>query len=343
MSIAIESGVGTINYGRQSAKGTPATAATTTVGYNRPKWDSGQLKSGKTNGRASYIDGNRFSSPQSYVDKVGGEVGTLKVFVQPENAGLYGAAALGVDTVTGSADPWTHTITSAGTSGQWGTWWQKVGASVGPQREMYSDSKIGKLSLKAATADKIMQYEITVFSLNPAEVYTVDAAKAEDSSDAFLWTETGGAVTFDGSVTSDVNEETLEIDTGMEPYWGNDIAPSQLIEKRGSITSAVATIATDVTLGQYRKAIYGNASPSLGDKPTKDVYYASLVTVYTRSATRKVTITRPRMEVKPDEMVIAPISGGGPSAISFGGECLKSGATPALTMVVLSGDATTYA
>src|ERR1700754_4592089 len=289
MSTAIESGVGTINYGRQVAKGTPATAATVTTGYNRPKWFDGALKPGKTLSQEGYIDGQRFVSPSMFTDKVGGEVGTLQLQVQPDNAGLFAAAILGVDTVTGSSDPYTHTITSAGTSGQWGTWWQKVGAAVGPEREMWSDSKIAKLDFKAATAQKVMHYDLDIQSLNPAQTFTTDAARTEDSSDPYLWTEVAGSVTFDGTVDTDVNEETLTIDTGMTPYWGDNIAPSQLIEARGSIVSAVASIVTDPTLGFFRKAVYGPASPSSGAQPTKAVYYASLATTYTRSATRTMT------------------------------------------------------
>lgn len=343
MGTAIESGVGTLNYGRQSVKGTKATAATTTIGYNKPKWFGGALKSGKTLGSEDYVDGNRFSSPSMFTDKVGGDVGTVTIQVQPENAGLFAAAILGVDTVTGTSDPYTHTITSAGTSGQWGTWWQKVGAAIGPERELYSDSKIGKLVMTGGQDQNVLHYDLSIMSLNPGEVFTTDPAKTEDTSDPLLWTEVTGAVTFDSTVDSDANEETLEIDTGMQPYYGDNILPSQLIEAKGTIVSTVKSIVTDTTLGFYRKAVYNTAAPTAGTQPVKTVYYASLVTVYTRSATRTMTVTRPKIAVRPDDMVVAPQPQGGPNEISFGGPCLKSGATPALTIVVLSGDATTYA
>lgn len=343
MATAIESGIGTLNYGRQSAKGTPATAATITVGYNRPKWFGGALAAKKGLGQEEYVDGQRFASPSVFTDRVGGPVGAVIVQAQPENAGLFAAAILGVDVVTGGADPYTHTITSAGTSGQWGTWWQKVGSAIGPQREMYSDSKIKSLKLTAGAAQKVMHYDLDILSLNPAEVFGTDAAKTEDASDPYLWTEVTGTVTFDGTVDTDVNEETLEIDTGMEAYWGDDIRPAQLIEKKGSIVSTVKSIITDTTLAKYRKAVYNNVAPANGTKPVKDVFYAALATVYTRSATRTLTITRPRIAVNPEDMIVAPQPEGGPIEIAFGGACLKSGATSAVTIVALSADATTYA
>ena len=53
MAIAIESGIGTLNYGRQTAKGAIATAATTAVGYNRFKWQGGALAPKKQLGMAN--------------------------------------------------------------------------------------------------------------------------------------------------------------------------------------------------------------------------------------------------------------------------------------------------
>lgn len=343
MSNVIESGIGTLNYGKQTAKGTVATAATTTVGFDRPKWFDGVLGAKKTLGEEEYIDGQRFGSPSQYVDTVGGDVGDITIQAQAENVGLYAAQLLGVDTVTGAADPWTHTITSAGTAGAWATWWQKVGATVGPQRELYSDSKIAKLTISCAEKQNVMHYAMKIASLNPGQVYTVDPAKTEATTDPYFWTETSGLVTFDGSVMSDVNEEIVEVDTGIKPYWANSITPSQLIEGKGTITSTLKTIVTDGMLAEYQKAIYGEASPAAGKTPVKTVFYAAASTVYEKSATRKVTITRPRIAIKPDEMAVGAQREGGEIPIAFGGTCLKEGATAALTIVALSGEKESYA
>lgn len=343
MTTVIESGIGTLNYGKQAAKGTKAVAATTTVGYDRPNWFDGVLKSGKGYGEEPFIDGQRFASPAVYTDKLGGDVGELTVQVQPENAGLYAAQILGVDTVTGSADPWTHTITSAGTSGAWGTWWLAVGSAVGPEKAVYWDTKIGKLMLQVGRDQKTMHYALSIMALKPAEVFTTSPAKAAVTTDPYLWTEVTGAVTFDGTVDSEANEETLEIDTGMDGYWGDDIFPAQLIEKKGTIVRTISSIITDATLLKYRKAIYATTTPTAGTLPVKDVFYAAASTVYTRSATRTMTITTPRVAVRPDDMEVGARREGGEIPIQFGGSCLKSGATAALTIVVLSGESGSYA
>lgn len=343
MATVIESGVGFVKYGRQAAKGTIAVAATTTVGYNFPRLLSTNLKSGKTHGREEYVDGQRFASPSVFTDRVGGAVGSLSVQVQPENAGLYAAAILGVDTVTGASDPYTHTITSAGTSGQWGTWWQKVGSVIGPVRQVYWDSKIAKLTMSAKTDQKVMHYDLDIVAITAAQVFATDPAKTEDTSDPYLWTEVTGACTFDGTVNTDVNEEIVTVDTGLEPWYGDDIKPGQLIEKKGSITRTLKTIVTDDTILKFNKALYNTTTPSTGDVPVKDVFYAAMSTVYTRSATRTLTYSSPKIEVDPAEMMIAPLTEGGPLELNFGGSCLKDGATAALTVVALSADATTYA
>lgn len=343
MTTAIESGIGTLNYGKQPAKGTPATAATTTVGYDRPKWFDGALGVAKKLSSEEYTDGNRFGSPTTFVDTVGGDVGSLVHQAQPENVGLRFAQTLGVDTVTGVSDPYTHTITSAGTSGAWGTWWAKVGAAVGPVRQMFSDCKTKKLAFMVGRDQKTMHLTEDIVSLNPGEVYASDPAKAENASDPYLWTEGTGAVTFDGTVDSEAHEETLEIDTGAQAYWGEDIKPCQIIEKKGTIVSAVKTIVTDATLLKYYKAIYGKTNPVAGDKPVKDVLYAAFTTLYSRSATRTLSISRPYIAVDPAEMVVGAQREGGPIEISFGGACLKNGGSPALTVVVLSAESTSYA
>lgn len=343
MASVIESGIGTLNYGRQSAKGTAATAATTTVGYDRPKWQSGFLKPNKKLGMAEYIDGNRFASPSTYTDSVGGEVGTIGVQLQPENAGLYAAAILGVDTVTGGSDPYTHTITSAGTSGHWSTWWQKVGSAVGPERQAYIDCKIAKLTLTSTFADKVLLGEMDIQSLTPARTFATDASKTENSSDPYFHTEASASFAFDSTTINEITESTLEVDTAMTPFYGDSVTPLQLIEGKGMITRSFKSIVTDDTLGKFRKAVYNAASPSSSTNPSSSVFYASMTQVFTRSASRTLTITTPRVAVDPETMDVAPRPEGGEIELTLGGRCLKDGSTAALTITALSGDSGSYA
>jgi hypothetical protein len=343
MGVAIESGIGALNFGRQSAKGTAATASGTTIGFDRPKWEAGHLNANKSLGSQEYIDGQRFASPSMYVDSVGGEVGSLTLQMQPENIGLYCAQILGVDVVTGSADPWTHTITSAGTSGGWGTWAQKVGSAVGPSRQLFTDAKIAKLGLTSSFGEKVLKAEMDIQAISAAKTYTTDWTKAETASDPLLHTEASGSFVVDGLTLGEITEAMVEVDTQMKPYFGDSITPLQLIEGKGMISRSWKTICTDETLLKFNKAIWGSASPTAGTAPANSVFYASMAQTFTRSANRTVTITTSNVAIDPATMDVAPKPEGGEVELTMGGRCLKSGGTPALQIVVLSGDATTYA
>lgn len=348
MSQVIESGIGSLNYGKQTAKGTIATAATVTSVYSQPKWFDGVLGAKDTAGEEEYIDGQRWGSPSVYVDTVGGQVGTLAIQAQPSTAALYMAQLLGKDTVTGAGDPWTHTITSAGTAGAYGTWWQKTGSAVGPVREAYFDSKIAKLVMTCSDKQNPMHYALDILALQAAETYTVDPAKTQDTADPYYWPETEAAgvstVELDGAAFTEVNEEVLEADTGMKAWWGNSQKPTQLIEGKGTIVRALHMIATDETIKKYRKALYGEEAPAAGKQPIKAIFYALFKTKYEKSATRKITYESPRVAIDAKDLAIGAHREGGEIPLVFAGKAEKGlSAEPALTVVALSGDAETYA
>ena len=343
MATVIESGIGQVNYGKQTAKGTIATAATTTVGYNRIKHVGGGFRDGKQLAAEEYSDGNRFGSPTMFTNFVGGAVGTVMLQAQPENIGLFYAQILGSDVVTGASDPYTHTITGSNSGGAWGTWWQKLGSAVGPERQAYWDSKISRLVDNAPRDRNVRHLELDVAALKAAQVFTTDPAKTEDSSDPYLATEATGAMTFDSTVIAEVADSVTEVNCGITPFFGDGIEPAQLIEAKGEITRSFSSIVTDETLLKYRKAIYNTTTPSAGTRPVKDVFYAAISQVTTRSATRTATVTTPKVAVDPTEFpAMTPLPEGGEIAIPFGGRCLKDGVNPPLTVVVLSADATAY-
>lgn len=345
MAEVIESGVGTYNYGRQSAKNTVATAASTGVGYDRPRAKEGSgLRGAKKLTQQEYVDGNVWASPNTATFEVGGQVGSVLIQAQPSNAGLYWAQMLASDVVTGAADPYTHTIASSGITQPYGSWAQKVGSAIGPQRELYWDSKISRLLWECGheEANFFAGLGLDIVALKAAEIYGTDWAKTEDTSDPFTWSETSGAVTFDGLVDSDVDSEVVELNKEFEVHFGNSYEPSQIVAKKGRIVRTVTTIVTDDIRLKYLKALYNTTTPANGTRPVKDVFYAAISSVYTRSATRTLTITTPRVAVDPAELQIAPLATGGKIPISFGGACLKSGATAALTVVALTADSAAY-
>jgi hypothetical protein len=143
---------------------------------------------------------------------------------------------------------------------------------------------------------------------------------------------------------SEIEESIVDIDTRMEPWYGDALEPLQLIEGKGIITRSFDSILTDDTLAKFRKAVWNSATPAAGTRPVKDVFFASATQVFTRSATRSATIATPRVAVDPANFeAMGPQPEGGPKPLRLGGQCQKSGATPPITVTVLSADATTYA
>lgn len=342
MATVIESGVGAVNYGKQTAKGTIATAASTAVGTNRIKHVGGGFKTGKVLSSEEYSDGNRVGSPTVFTNFTGGQVGTVMMQAQPENIGLFWAQILGSDIVTGASDPYTHTITDA-SSAPWGTWWVKTGSAVGPVRQAWWDSKISKLTQSSPRDRNVVHLDADIASLKPAEKFTTDPAKTEDASDPYLLTEATGGLTFDSVVVSEIEDAVCEMDAGITPFYGDSHEPLQLIDGKGRITRSFDSIVTDDTLLKYYKAIYNTTTPADGDRPVKDVFYAAATHVFTRSLTRTATLTSPRIAIDPANFEeLAPLPEGGKRAIRFGGQCLKDGATRPLTVTVLSADATSY-
>lgn len=347
MGQALDSGTGNLWYTKQGAKGTKATPGVTVLD-SKPKWFDGQLDVNAVDGMEEYTDGNRWGSPSVYRDNVLGDLGSLTIQAQPYTASLFLAQLCGKDSVSGATDPYTHTITSAGTAGAYGTWWQKTGENVGPLREAFYDTKIGKLTMTCSEKQNPMHFELGILGLN-METFLVDPTQTENTDDPFYFPEstvTGTSqVVVDGMTLSEVNEEVLELDTGMEAWTGNDIKPNQLVEKKGTIVRAIKGIVTNETLKKYSKAVYGSeaAITEAGKTPANKALTAVIKNKYEKSASRSITIENPKVEIDPKNMKIGAQREGGPVAIEFGGQCLKEGATPAFTAIVLNAAATTQA
>jgi hypothetical protein len=103
----IESGYGHVWYAKQSALGTIAAPSDAGTVHLR-KVGENVLKAGVTHGSEEWVDGQAFGSPAIFVDKVGGDVGSVTFQGQIETAGLVFAQILAVDTVTGTTPDYTH-------------------------------------------------------------------------------------------------------------------------------------------------------------------------------------------------------------------------------------------
>jgi hypothetical protein len=337
----IEAGVGDVWYAKQSALGTIAASNAAGTVHLR-KVGENVLKAAVTHGSEEWVDGQVFGSPQQFVDKVGGDVGSVTFQGQIETSGLMFAQVLAVDVVTGTTPDYTHTITSAGVAGPYGTWRQKAGSAIGPWRDAFWDSKVNRLVFNCGQDQKTMHLEAAIMALKAGEVFSTDPTAADSGTDSFRWDEAAGAVTIAGTAYDEIDGETLEIDRKLEPAMGQALSPIALVPGKGEINSSFSAMVTDNTIPLPKTALYGTSSPADGTRPGAGVNYLALESTYTRSSVRSLKITRPKVEMRTEDWEIGPRAEGGKIPVTFGGRCLKSGATPAVTVVAKTGDSAAY-
>lgn len=337
----IESGVGGVWLAKQPAAGTiapPAQAGTVKL----RKTGDDALKAGKVHGQEEYVDGESFANPVIFVDAIGGPIGSQTFQAQIETAGLTLAVCTGVDTVTGIAPDFTHTITTSTVQGPMVTMRQKTGVTVGPWRDAFWDARIGKWTWNCGQDQKTAHAMIDLLALKAGDVFAVDPTAADSGTDPFRWEEVEGSITIDGFVYNEIEGETIELDRKLDVHRGDSVAPKAYVPGKGTVMRSFTTLVTDNVLTLMRTALWGSATPADGTSPTKTVKYISLSTKYTRSATRSLQIDTPKVEMKTDDFEVSPRTSGGKIPVTLGGQCVKNGATPHLTAVAKTGDATSY-
>ena len=338
---AIESGVGDVWQCKQSTLGTIQAANDTGQKHLRIVGDK-SLKGAKEHGSEEWVDGLAWGSPGIYVNTAGGEVGDLAFQAQPENAGWAFAQAIGSDVVTGASDPYTHTIATGSTSAALQTIRQQVGSAVGPWKNSFYDARINKLSWNAGADQILARITESILAMKSAEWYTTAPTAADSGTDPFNWHEASGALTIDTVVFNEIDGETLELDRKDSLHYGDSHLPICFIAGKGEIMRTFSALVTDNTLPVLKTALYDTTSPSAGTGLASTVKYVALESTYTRSASRSIKLTTPKVELKAADFEISQKAEGGKIPVAFGGRCLKSGSTAALTVVAKTGDSAAY-
>jgi hypothetical protein len=342
MTTGIETGTGGLWASNQAALGTQAaTSATSTIRLRKATDDS--LSSNKKHGNEPYVDGDAYDSSAAYVDSVAGDVGTFTFQAQIETGAAIIARHVGVDVVTGAGDPWTHTVATGTANPVYQTIREKTGVAVGPYRAVWWDAIHNKVSLKCGDDQNVMHIASSIQALKAAEIGSVTDPVAVDSgTDPFRWGEQAGAVTIDAVAFPEITGEMLEADRAWTTQPGDNISPMFMVPGRGGITRTFDAAVTDTMLPFWLKTLYGTTTPTPGTQPVSQPVYAALKTIYTRTAvTRLLTIDTPKVELKPDDVVIGTKPLGGLIPIAFGGRAVKSGAA-SLTVTAKTGDSIAY-
>jgi hypothetical protein len=341
MSQGIESGIGNLWFANQTALGSQAATAAVSTRFGRKATDD-TYKGGKTHGREPYVDGAAFDSSTPFVEGVGGDIGKEVIQGQVENAAAVYARQIGVDVVTGAADPWTHTI-AAGTAGPVPqTIREKTGAVVGPVRLTYWDAILNHTLWNCSQDQNISHLELNALALKAGEISSLTDPVAVDSgTDPFRWGEAAGALTINAVVFSELDGDTLDVDRGWDVHRGDNVEPAYFVPGRGAITRSFSGAVTDTLLPEILLALYGSTTPAPATRPTSAPSTRPLKSVYTRSASRALTLDTPKVEIKPDDITIGAKPQGGLIPITFGGQALASGSA-ALTVTAKTGDSVSY-
>lgn len=259
----LESRVEGLWWAKQSAKGTPATTAD-----KQGRKVGGDMHVNRDDGSENYSDGSRFGDAVDFVNTLVGE-GSPVLQTQPGVAGQLAAMILGSESVSGSADPYTH-VATPGAAGFWMTVWKKVGATVGPLRQKFNDCRLVSLRIEGSTANKVVKITPQWLSLDAGEVFTSDPVKVIDVDLPFLFTEGQGRFAIDGSVYTGDSSFAIVISDGVTPYYGDDVVPMDVGFGVATVTLEAITIALDAAgLSRYNQQIYGTPSPTAGMKPSK--------------------------------------------------------------------------
>lgn len=341
MPTGIETGTGALWASNQTGLGTQAaTAAASTLRLRKASDDT--LKSNKTDGREAYVDGAAYDSSTPYVETIAGDVGQVVFQAQIETGAAVIARHVGSDTVTGASDPWTHTITTGTANPIYQTIREKTGVVVGPYRGVWWDAIHNKITWNCGQSQMVGHITSAIQALKGAEIGSLtDPVAADSGTDPWRWGEAASAVTINAVAFTEIDGEMLEADRGWATHDGDAIEPSFFVPGRGAITRTLSGAITDTMLPQYLLALYGTTTPAVGLRPVSQPSFAALKSVYTRSATRTLSLDTPKVELKPDDIMIGTKPQGGLIPIAFGGQAL-AGASPMLTVIALTGSATSY-
>jgi hypothetical protein len=248
MSQGIESGVGGLWISNQTALGTQAaTNGASTLRLRKATDDT--LKSGKQHGREPFVDGAAYDNSAAFVDLVAGDVGQFVFQAQLENTAAAFARHVGVDTVTGAGDPWTHTISSGTTNPVNQTIREKTGVNVGPYRAVWWDAILNKLTFNVGHDQNVAHLTAAIQALKAAEIGSLTDPVAVDSgTDPWKWGEATTAVTINAVAFAEIIGETLDLDRGWATQQGDSIEPIMFVPGRGAINRTLSGAVTDTLL-----------------------------------------------------------------------------------------------
>lgn len=232
----------------QSAKGSPSASSTERIYLV----GGAQPSPGKVAYPSNSVATTRISEGP-IVDSIR-PAGSPEFIVRPESIGALLYAVLGAKSVTGAADPWTHTFT-LGTSLPYMTFWRH---SAGVLNERLSDTRVARLVLSGGSGQPLRGVVDVVGGAAHSRSAQETTAVAE-APDPLLFRHGAGALKIEGTAVSSISNFTLTVNAGVavvETLAG----PMPFLSGLASITLDAEQALVDASL--WNRLLYGSASPA---------------------------------------------------------------------------------
>lgn len=315
----------------QAEAGTPAAAA-----QHRFYLTGGGFAPSKGQAMVEETTEQRIRS-QAYVTTIRGE-GSPQAAVRQDFIGALLLAGMGQVVTTGVGDPYTHTF-GLNAPLPYLTLWRRLGPMSGGLYERFTDCKVTQLAL-ASQAAGLLQVTATISGLVPDWQDEPEDSVEVETGPVFLHADGQGALTVEGEPISTIESVEVSIDNGGGPLQGDAVTPYAVNEGLQVIRIVTTELVEDFEL--WNRMIYGSATPTPGDTPTRDVLEldaspAAIDFTWTRpgSPTRSLQLTAERVMVGMDP--IEANVNGDPLKRRVAYEVLQPASGSALVAVLING------
>lgn len=251
---------------KQTAKGAPANMTSA----KRLVQVGGDFNMPRSDGSENWSDLTKYGGGTDWINNLLGQ-GEPAVEATPTELAWLLWAFHGAETVTSVTGPPTaqkHSFVPSTGRPHWISMYRRVGLNV-LQRQQFNDCMVTRVQIEGSTANKAVRITPRIISLDPGETKTADPAAAMPVDKALLYTDGTGTFTIDGTVFPGHSQFTLVIDEALEPVYGDDIVPFELVQGTPIVTIACTILMDSAALAQYNTMVYGTAAPAAGVKPIK--------------------------------------------------------------------------
>ena len=332
MITGISSRIGTVAFGIQASKGTPAANPTVKTFLQAAP----TLKPYQTDQRYTETDSNR-DAGDPYISQIG-VAGDVPIYCRDSLMSLLWHLSLGANADSGAADPYTHTATPANDLPYF-TMWRMVGNAI---FEQYVDCKVNQITFDGAAGQPLTA------TLNIMGVTSTFLASDNTTVDAlqttpYLYMDGAGALKVD-TVAYPIHALNLVVNNNLTAFqadgYGIDNVDPGGRDITGSYTIRFGG-ATVLPL-DYRAFFYGS---DVGTAQTTTFSTHALDFLFTRSAAPLHTMEIQIPKVKWADIPVQPEPGGNVIEVQCAFESMRAGFTshvenPIMTVITKDAVAT---